>query len=113
MGPLIYLTNQKDFTLALGLQFFQSQLGGTEWHYLTAASTLVQLLAATGVEGRILSLYLLGVVGTTPLGSLLSGWLAPRIPAPLAVSLTAAVILVFLAYVLLTQPAWRHIEPSA
>jgi len=43
MGPLIYLTNQKDFTLALGLQFFQSQLGGTEWHYLMAASTLVAL----------------------------------------------------------------------
>ncbi len=41
LGPLIYLTNQKDFTLALGLQFFQSQHGGTEWHYLMAASTLI------------------------------------------------------------------------
>lgn len=41
LGPLIYLTNQQDFTLALGLQFFQSQHGGTEWHYLMAASTLV------------------------------------------------------------------------
>jgi multiple sugar transport system permease protein len=43
LGPLIYLTNQKDFTLALGLQFYQSQQGGTEWHYLMAASTLVVL----------------------------------------------------------------------
>ncbi|HXI84271.1 MAG TPA: carbohydrate ABC transporter permease [Verrucomicrobiae bacterium] len=43
IGPLIYLTNQEDFTLALGLQFFQSQNGGTEWHYLMAASTLVAL----------------------------------------------------------------------
>jgi len=43
LGPLIYLTNQKDFTLALGLQFFQSQHGGTEWHYLMAASTIVAL----------------------------------------------------------------------
>lgn len=43
MGPLIFLTNQKDFTLALGLQFFQSQHGGTEWHYLMAASTLIVL----------------------------------------------------------------------
>jgi len=41
LGPLIYLTDQKDFTLALGLQFFQSQHGGTEWHYLLAASSLV------------------------------------------------------------------------
>jgi multiple sugar transport system permease protein len=43
LGPLIYLTNQKDFTLALGLQFFQSQHGGTSWHYLMAASTMVVL----------------------------------------------------------------------
>jgi multiple sugar transport system permease protein len=43
LGPLIYLTDQKDFTLALGLQFFQSQHGGTEWHYLMAASTIVAI----------------------------------------------------------------------
>jgi len=43
LGPLIYLTRQQDFTLALGLQSFQSQNGGTEWHYLMAASTLVVL----------------------------------------------------------------------
>jgi len=43
LGPLIYLTDQRDFTLALGLQFFQSQHGGTQWHYLMAASTLVVL----------------------------------------------------------------------
>lgn len=43
LGPLIFLTNQKDFTLALGLQFFQSQQGGTEMHYLMAASTLIVL----------------------------------------------------------------------
>jgi multiple sugar transport system permease protein len=41
LGPLIYLTDQRDFTLALGLQFFQSRHGGTEWHYLMAASTIV------------------------------------------------------------------------
>jgi multiple sugar transport system permease protein len=43
LGPLIFLTEQKDFTLALGLQSFQSQQGGTPWHHLMAASTLVVL----------------------------------------------------------------------
>jgi multiple sugar transport system permease protein len=43
LGPFIYLTDQNDFTLALGLQFFQSQHGGTDWHHLMAASTLVTL----------------------------------------------------------------------
>jgi multiple sugar transport system permease protein len=41
LGPLIYLTDQSDFTLALGLQAYQSREGGTDWHYLMAASTLV------------------------------------------------------------------------
>ena len=43
LGPLIYLTEQKDFTLALGLQAYQSQQGGTQWHYLMAASSMVVL----------------------------------------------------------------------
>ena len=41
LGPLIYLPDQNTFTLAVGLQFFQSQHGGTEWNLLMAASTLV------------------------------------------------------------------------
>lgn len=43
LGPLIYLTEQKDFTLALGLQAYQSQSGGTQWHYLMAASSMIVL----------------------------------------------------------------------
>jgi len=41
IGPLIYLVNQKTFTLSLGLQFYQSQNGGTEWNLLMAASAMV------------------------------------------------------------------------
>ena len=43
LGPLIYLNDQQDFTLALGLQNYQSQQGGTSWHFLMAASALVVL----------------------------------------------------------------------
>ena len=43
MGPLIYLPDQSTFTLAVGLQFFQSQHSGTDWNLLMAASTLVIL----------------------------------------------------------------------
>ncbi|MCX7847083.1 MAG: carbohydrate ABC transporter permease [bacterium] len=43
LGPLLYLNDQNKFTLSLGLQFFQSQSGGTEWHLLMAASTLMLL----------------------------------------------------------------------
>jgi multiple sugar transport system permease protein len=43
LGPLIYLTDQKMFTLSLGLQSYQSRHGGTEWHMLMAASSIVVL----------------------------------------------------------------------
>ncbi|MBI2190576.1 MAG: carbohydrate ABC transporter permease [Planctomycetes bacterium] len=43
LGPLIYLTRPKTFTLSLALQFYQSQHGGSEWHLLMAMSVLVLL----------------------------------------------------------------------
>lgn len=41
LGPLLFLTKQDKYTLSLGLQFYQSQNGGTQWHYLMAASVLM------------------------------------------------------------------------
>ncbi|MFO0838470.1 MAG: prolipoprotein diacylglyceryl transferase family protein [Phycisphaerae bacterium] len=41
VGPLIFLTHQEHFTLALGLQFLQSKSGDTPWNQLMAASTLI------------------------------------------------------------------------
>jgi multiple sugar transport system permease protein len=41
LAPLVYLQRPEQFTLALGLQNFQSQQGGTPWHLLMAASVLV------------------------------------------------------------------------
>jgi multiple sugar transport system permease protein len=45
LGPLVYLQRPEQFTLALGLQNFQSKAGGASWHLLMAASTLVVLPA--------------------------------------------------------------------
>ena len=41
LGPLVYLQNEDQYTLTLGLQTFQSAHGGTDFHYLMAASVLV------------------------------------------------------------------------
>ncbi|HLK15946.1 MAG TPA: carbohydrate ABC transporter permease [Fimbriimonadaceae bacterium] len=43
LGPLLYLMDQKTFTLSLGLQFYQSQHNGTLWNLLMAATTCVIL----------------------------------------------------------------------
>lgn len=41
LGPLIFLNHQDNYTLALGLQLYQSKAGNTPWNLLMAASTLV------------------------------------------------------------------------
>lgn len=68
LGPLIFLTEPRTFTMALGLQQFQSQSGGSEWHLLMSASvllvlpivllfflaqrTFIQGISTTGMGGR-------------------------------------------------------------
>ncbi len=41
LGPLVYLQRPEQYTLSLGLQSFQSQLNGTQWNHLMAASVLI------------------------------------------------------------------------
>jgi multiple sugar transport system permease protein len=41
MGPLVYIQDQSQYTLSLGLQTMQSAHGGTTWNMLMAASLLV------------------------------------------------------------------------
>lgn len=41
LGPMIFLTEPSTFTMSLGLQQYQSQHGGSEWHLLMAASVLL------------------------------------------------------------------------
>jgi multiple sugar transport system permease protein len=67
LGPLVYLQRPTQYTLALGLQSFQSQNGGTTWNLLMAASlmviapvivlfflaqrTFIEGIATTGIKG--------------------------------------------------------------
>jgi multiple sugar transport system permease protein len=67
LGPLVYLQDEDQYTLTLGLQSFQSVHGGTDFHYLMAASmmviapvvvlffltqkTFIQGIATTGMKG--------------------------------------------------------------
>ena len=41
LGPLVYIQDEDQYTLALGLQAFQSAHGGTDFHYLMAASVMI------------------------------------------------------------------------
>ncbi len=57
---------------------------------MAAVNTLLQTIAPDHLRGRVMSLYFIMIMGAAPVGSLLSGTLAPYIGAPLTVGLTGA-----------------------
>jgi MFS family permease len=55
---------------------------------MAAANTMLQTITPDRLRGRVMSLFLMMFMGTPPLGSLLSGVLAPHIGAPMTVGIT-------------------------
>jgi MFS family permease len=53
-------------------------LGGTSIAFLSTCNSTLQLSASGAMRGRVMALYGLVFLGTTPIGSLLVGWLAER-----------------------------------
>ncbi len=66
---------------------------------MAAVNTLLQTIAPDHLRGRVMSLYFIMIMGAAPVGSLLSGSLAPYIGAPLTVALTGAGCLAAAAWV--------------
>jgi MFS family permease len=61
---------------------------GCGWMVLIAGSnTALQTLADDHMRGRVMSLFSMMLVGMAPFGSLLAGWAADRIGAPLVVGI--------------------------
>ncbi|HET7225860.1 MAG TPA: MFS transporter, partial [Candidatus Eisenbacteria bacterium] len=56
--------------------------------YVASTNTLLQLTTDDRYRGRVMSLYTLMFIGTTPFGALLAGWIAQRWGAPIATSLS-------------------------
>jgi MFS family permease len=54
--------------------------------------SLVQLIAPNEMRGRIMSIYLVAFRGGMPLGSLVSGYLASLVPAPVVLSVTGSLL---------------------
>ena len=61
--------------------------------YVSSTNTLIQLTVEDHYRGRVMSLYTLFFVGTSPFGALLSGALAQRFGAPVATSFCALILL--------------------
>jgi predicted MFS family arabinose efflux permease len=69
-------------------------VGGAMIAQLSTSNALLQLEAPGNMRGRIVSLYMMSFIGMAPIGSLLSGWLAREVGAPLTVAVGGSVCLV-------------------
>ncbi|HZI89607.1 MAG TPA: MFS transporter [Candidatus Polarisedimenticolia bacterium] len=61
--------------------------------YVATTNTLIQTTTEDRYRGRVMSLYTLMFIGTAPLGALISGSIAQRFGAPVATTVSAAVLL--------------------
>ncbi len=61
--------------------------GFTMMMQFTATNTLIQAMVPDQLRGRVMSIYSMMFLGMSPLGSLLAGWLADRIGAPMTVAI--------------------------
>jgi predicted MFS family arabinose efflux permease len=66
-------------------------------------STLVQLITANEMRGRVMSVYNMAFRGGMPLGSITTGWLVPIFSAPSVMAANGLLLLGLGAYFLLVQ----------
>jgi len=83
------------FIFLAGMLYF----GITVVFYQTAAQSLLQRATPPQLIGRVMSLYMLGLMGTTPIGGLLMGWIIDAVSARAAVGLGGASLLLAAAVI--------------
>jgi MFS family permease len=66
----------------------------------STVTSLIQLIAPNEMRGRVMSIYMVAFRGGMPLGSLVSGYLATFLGAPLVIGLNGALLVVVAAYFL-------------
>ena len=66
-------------------------------------SSLVQLITANEMRGRVMSVYNVAFRGGMPFGSVVTGWLVPVLSAPTVLSVNGIILLSLGLYFLLVQ----------
>jgi MFS family permease len=75
--------------------------GATLMVVFSTVTSLVQLIAPNEMRGRVMSIYMLAFRGGMPLGSLVSGWLAGFLGAPMVIGINGLLLVVVAAYFLI------------
>jgi len=75
----------------------------------STVTSLVQLIAPNEMRGRVMSIYMLAFRGGMPLGSLISGYFATFLGAPLVIGVNGTLLIVVAAYFLIRSHGVREI----
>jgi hypothetical protein len=75
--------------------------------HMAASNTLIQAMAPDVLRGRVIAVYSMILMGMTPFGALMAGWLADRISAPAVVGAGGLIIVVAGAIFAWQVPALR------
>lgn len=105
---LVGLAFVNKFLIALILLFF---IGFGMVVVIVSCNTLVQDIVDDDKRGRVMSLYTMAFMGTTPIGSLFGGVIAHKIGVPHTFLLTG-VIMIISAFVFSTKLKYFNINPS-
>jgi len=74
----------------------------------STVTSLIQLIAPNEMRGRVMSIYMLAFRGGMPLGSLVSGYLATFIGAPVVIGINGALLVAVAAYFLVRSHGVRE-----
>jgi MFS family permease len=74
----------------------------------STVTSLIQLLAPNEMRGRVMSIYMLAFRGGMPLGSLVSGYFATLIGAPLVIGINGVLLVLVAIYFLVRHPGVRE-----
>ncbi len=87
-------------------------LGASQVAYYATTNTLIQVLVAPRLRGRVLSLYVMTSLGVIPFGNLIAGAVAERLGAPFALAAGGSMTLVILVVVAAAFPRLRRVRPE-
>ena len=105
--PLIALGYVANFNMALILLVL---IGWGTVTQLVAMNTLIQVIVPDGLRGRVFSVYLWGLQGVAPFGSLLIGWLAQNWGVPFTALIGGLISLVTIGSIHLLNPLVRRAQ---
>jgi MFS family permease len=75
----------------------------------STVTSLVQLIAPNELRGRVMSIYMVAFRGGMPLGSLISGYLASKIGAPIVLVVNGTLLTAIAAYLLARNKSVREL----